>query len=128
MANPYRPHLVRWVESFLVVYSDTRFTGGSDFIHGNMSKKKVSIQTLQALAWMTDYFEMFSDKMPKVNRVAVWHLSCSQNKMDIYDLYKEWCEDTASVVVSYQYFCALWTRDFSHVKIPENNRFKQCDT
>lgn len=101
--------------------------GGSDFIHGNKHSKKTTAATQQAIAWMTDYFETFTDKMPKADRAQVWHLSSGMNKTDVFALYEQWCLDTETEPISSNYFNAVWNRDFEHVKIPENNRFKQCD-
>jgi len=76
---------------------------------------------------MEDFFETYTDKMPKVDQKTVWHLSSNMSKTDVYNMYVQDCTDTHTDKISYQYFCQVWAKEFEHVKIPETNRFKQCD-
>lgn len=101
--------------------------GGSEFVHGNQDTSKTSSKTFQAIAWMTDYFETFTDKMPKVDKTAVWNLSAGMAQIDVYMMYEEWCLDTETEKIERSYFYEVWHREFPHVKIPQNSRFKQCD-
>lgn len=85
-------------------------------------------ETSQAISWMSNYFHCFTDKQPMADRTVIWHLNPKDTKKGIYCKYKEWCTETPNALspVSDSYFNTLWDKNFPHVKIPENKRFKQC--
>lgn len=69
--------------------------------------------TLQAVAWMTNFFETVGDEMPNVREI---HLEKTEKKT-IYEIMVN--DRIGEAPVSYSQFCRIWKTHFSHVKIRE---------
>lgn len=77
-----------------------------------------STKTMEAVAWMENFFNLNGDRMPDR---AVVHLPSSMSKLDVYHCFRsEQKEKRAKKdVASRTTFLNTWKSDFSHVTIPK---------
>jgi hypothetical protein len=78
---------------------------------------------------MSHFFDSTCDKSPACDGLeAPWYLPAIYKKKDVFEEYARWCGFDASraAPISQNYFCKLWVKHFSHVKIPKKNRFSRC--
>jgi hypothetical protein len=78
---------------------------------------------------MSHFFDTTCDKSPACDGLeAPWYLPAIYKKKDVFEEFARWCGFDASraAPISKNYFCKLWKKHFSRVKIPKKNRFSRC--
>ena len=91
----------------------------SSLEHGNKGKKRPTLKTEDARAWMEKYFNMLGDHMPHIDQI---HLPSWDSQKFVYQRYKD---DMllqgyrSEEVISLRTFYRLWTDEFPKVVIPE---------
>ena len=93
-------------------------------ITGNKGKKRPTLKTEDARAWMERYFNLLGDHMPHIDQI---HLPSWDSQKFVYQRYKddmllEGYEDDN--LISLRTFYRQWGEEFPKVVIPEVRNFK----
>lgn len=85
--------------------------------HGNRGVKRPSIKSINASAWMNEYFLLMGDHMPDSDRV---HLPSFLTKREVYQkMSAALLEDGVKDIISLSTFYELKKKEYNHVIIPE---------
>ena len=101
-------------------YYDVRklFNSGVLFLERLASPKTHQPKSLDAIAWMHNYFNTVGDHMP--DRMAV-HLPSFLTSAQVYIRMKEDLEARGQKTICPSHFYNLWQTEFPHVTIPKVN-------
>ena len=105
---------------FYRIREEYKVNGGIKYLckkqqHGHRPK------TLQAIAWMDQYFQQIGDNRPDSEGI---YLPSCLTELKIYKIMiEELCHGEESNEISYSMFCTIFRESFKHVTIPKVGLF-----
>ena len=108
---------------FYRIREEYKVDGGIKYLCNNQQHGHCP-KTMQAIAWMDQYFQRIGDKRP--DSEGIYLPSCLTRKKMFEILSEELYNGEVSNGISYAMFCTLYADEFKHVTIPKVSSLSDC--
>lgn len=97
------------------------FLSGGQSLLSKRKSRSPSPKTLQAIAWMTSYFEKIGDKRP--DKDGIYLPTCLTVKFMYYHMIESLYKDNEEDAICFSQFNYLYRAEFPNVSIPKVNSY-----
>lgn len=78
---------------------------------------------LTLVQWLNDFFHTNVESLPNKD---IFHLPDNWTKSEVHDAFQNEALLRQEQGVTYSWFCRIWNKEFSRVRIPKRSRFSTC--